>query len=313
MKIAVVHMNAALGEVDTNLNYSEEKIREACNNGAELILFPEFFTTGFAFSEKLYDAVLNYKNPQKKLCEYAKKYNIIIGGSYLNLKRNSEKGNDVYNTFTLTFPDGKVYEHSKDIPTIYEHYIYNDGDENNVLETPIGNIGVAICWEQIRYNTLKRMAGKVDFVLALSCWWGFSKNDPEVLQRINGENHEIALSAPIEMAKRLKVPVFHSSYNNDFTGVVFPKGDMPDTRTIYGASQIINRNGEVVSRRLYNEEAQILYGNLDYDKECRPKCYINTEEYWVPKMPDIFLYAWDNVLLKVEEYYKKVSRPKFQK
>ena len=313
MKVAVVHMKAVFGNVDSNLDYAEKRIREASENGAELILFPEFFTTGFSFSNKLYEAVLNYENPQKKICEYASKYNIIIGGSYLNLKVDSEKGNDVYNTFTLTFPDGSVYKHSKDIPTIYEHYIYNDGDENNVLETPIGNIGVAICWEQIRYNTLKRMAGKVDFILGLSCWWGFSENDPEDLQNINEENNKIALNAPVEIAKKLKVPVLHSSYNNDFTGVTFPKGDVSDTRRIYGASQIIDRNGNVILRKMYDEEPEILYTSLEYDIKDRPKCTIDTEEYWVPKMPQMFLYGWDNVLPKVEEYYNKISRPRFQK
>lgn len=63
MKIAVVHMDAVLGEIDRNLNYARDRIVEAKENGAELILFPEFFTTGYAFSEKLYDAVLNYENP----------------------------------------------------------------------------------------------------------------------------------------------------------------------------------------------------------------------------------------------------------
>ena len=38
------------------------------------------------------------------------------------------------NTFSLTFPDGQVFTHSKDIPTIFEHFSYTYGDENNVLE-----------------------------------------------------------------------------------------------------------------------------------------------------------------------------------
>ena len=89
-------------------------------------------------------------------------------------------------------------------PEYQRHYIYNDGDENNVLETPIGNIGVAICWEQIRYNTLKRMAGKVDFILGLSCWWGFSENDPEVLQNINEENVYKTIDQCVQRAHKQK-------------------------------------------------------------------------------------------------------------
>lgn len=231
----------------------------------------------------------------------------------MNLKRDFVHGNDVYNTFTLTFPDGTVYSHSKNIPTVYEHYIYNDGDENYVFETPIGNIGIALCWEQIRYNTLKKMAGKVDFVLGSSCWWGFSKNDIKELQDLNTINNEIAVNAPVEIAKILKVPVFHSSYNAEFTGMTFPKGDKADTRKIYGASQIVDKYGNIYERKMYEEESGILYYSFEYDRENRPECIISTDKYWIPKMPQIFLYAWDNVLPKVEEYYYKVSRPRFQK
>ena len=87
-------------------------------------------------------------------------------------------------TFSLTFPDGQVFTHSKDIPTVFEHFCYTYGDRNNVLETPIGNIGVALCWEQIRYDTVRRMAGKVDLILAGSCWWGWCSDDLKELQDI---------------------------------------------------------------------------------------------------------------------------------
>lgn len=303
MKIAAVHMDAAFGDVIKNMDNVKNKIKEAKTKGAELILFPEFFTTGFAFSNKLYDSVLKYDDPQDKLNEYAKEYNIIIGGSYLKLRNNN-----VYNTFTLTFPDGQVFEHSKDIPTLYEHFIYTYGDENNVLETPIGNIGVALCWEQIRYNTLKRMVGKVDFVLAGSCWWGFSENDPKALQDLNKIHNEMAVNAPIEIAKKLNVPVIHASYNAKFQGVTFPSGDKEDVREIMGATQVIDRNGKVVSRKLYNEKTDIIIEDIDFDIKNRPKNTIDTNEYWVPKMPDVYLYGWKTISPKVEEYYNKISK-----
>lgn len=156
------------------------------------------------------------------------------------------------------------------------------------------------------------MTGKVDFVLGASCWWGFSTNDIKELQDLNEANNKLAVNAPVEIAKILKVPVFNSSYNAEFTGMTFPKGDKEDTRKIYGASQIVDRDGSVLSRNMYDEGQGILYGNIEYDRSNRPECTINTDEYWIPKMPQIFLYAWDNVLPKVEGYYYKVSRPRFQ-
>jgi|GEM_PF-3452758 len=85
--------------------------------------------------------------------------------------------------------------------TNLEGFCYAPGDEETVLETPIGNIGVAMCWEHIRYNTAKRMLGKVDLVLGGSCWWSFSEseiNDLKIREKLNQRNHEIALNAPID-------------------------------------------------------------------------------------------------------------------
>lgn len=308
MKIATVHMNCILGNVSANMENAKGKIEEAVNNGAELVLFPEFFTSGFAFNPKILDVVIKYEDPQIKLSKWAKEFNVILGGSYLKYN-----GEDTLNTFSLTFPDGQVFTHSKDIPTFFEHFCYNHGDENNVLETPIGNIGVALCWEQIRYNTVRRMAGKVDLVLAGSCWWGFCEDDPKEIQALDKANHDIAVNAPIDMAKILNVPVIHSSYCASFDGFNFPKGDKQQTRRTMGATQMIDENGNVICRRLYNEPAEILYAYIQYSTLPKKAEPIEAKEYWIPKMPPLFLKLWEIGNPICEKYYEDVSRPYYKK
>lgn len=84
-----------LVDVNANMENAKKKIQEVVNAGAELVLFPEFFTTGFVFTPELLDAVLKYENPQIKLSKWAKEFNVIIGGSYLMLN-----GEDASNTFS---------------------------------------------------------------------------------------------------------------------------------------------------------------------------------------------------------------------
>ena len=280
MKISAVHMDTILADVNANMATAKRKIEEAVKAGAELVLFPELFTTGFAFTPKLLDAVVKYKNPQIELTKWAKQYDVIIGGSYLVFN-----GEDALNTFSLTFPSGEVFTHSKDIPTVLEHFCYTYGDNNNVLETPIGNIGVALCWEQIKYDTLKRMVGKVDLLLNCSCWWGFCEDETEDLHKSTKETQAIALNAPIELAKILHVPVIHASHFATFTGLNFPSGDKPQTRMIMGATQIIDEAGNVVERRLYNEPAGIITRDVKYNRLPKNAGSIETEAYWIPKMP----------------------------
>ncbi|AWI03586.1 carbon-nitrogen hydrolase family protein [Clostridium drakei] len=304
MKISAVHMDTILADVNANMANAKIRIEEAVNAGTELVLFPEFFTTGFAFMPKLLDVVVKCENPQIKLSKWAKQYNVIIGGSYLQYN-----GKDVLNTFSLTFPNGEVFTHSKDIPTVFEHFCYTYGDKNNVLETPIGNIGVALCWEQIRYDTVKRMIGKVDLLLNGSCWWGFCEDDTRDLHDTTKETQTVALNAPIDLAKILHVPVVHASHFATFTGLNFPNADKPQTRMIMGATQIIDEDGNVIKRRLYNEAAGIITSDVKYNRLPKNAEHIETDSYWIPKMPTIFLKGW-NVLNPIcEKYYQNVSKP----
>jgi len=308
MKIAAVHMDAILADVNANMENVKKRIEEAVKDEAELVLFPEFFTTGFAFTPKLLEAVLKYESPQIKLSKWAKEFNVIIGGSYLQFN-----GEDTLNTFSLTFPSGEVFTHSKDIPTLIEHFSYTYGDKNNVLETSIGNIGVALCWEQIRYDTIKRMVGKVDLILAGSCWWGFCSDDPQELQILSQEHQDMAVNASIELAKMLHVPVIHSSHFATFTGLNFPTGDKPQTRTIMGATQIIDETGSVICRRLYNEKSGIISSDVQYNTLPKKAESVKTKEYWIPKMPPAYLKGWEILTPLCEGYYQKVSKPYYNK
>lgn len=247
-----------------------------------------------------------YANPQQQLAAWSKDYNIIIAGSYLQFN-----GDDVLNTFSLTFPTGETYYHSKDIPTVIENYCYTNGDTNRVFKTPIGNIALALCWEQIRYNTLRDMNGKVDLILAGSCWWGFTENDPKELQALQNYSNELAVNAPIEMSKLLNAPVIHASHHGIYTGLDFPYGKKLDSREILGATQIIDDTGTVLQKRLYNEDDAILTADLELNINRHPQ-QLNEKDYWIPKMPPILAETFFKLNDKCHNYYLKYSRNYYQ-
>jgi predicted amidohydrolase len=174
VKIAAIQLDADYADVKANLIKSEKYIRQAALAGAGLVLLPEFFTSAAGFSERMLKVAVQNKRIPQLLKQWSAEYGTILGGSYISFD-----GENAFNTFILVFPDGAVFEHKKDIPTQFENCYYTNGDENNILVTPIGNIGVALCWEMIRYDTLRRISGKADLVLAGSCWWDL----PEVHRR----------------------------------------------------------------------------------------------------------------------------------
>lgn len=303
MKAAAVHMDSILADIRGNEKRAEEYIREAKGQGSQLVVLPEFFNTGFACSKELIEKVIQEGSPEEKMKWWAKENDIIIGGSYLAFD-----GEDIKNTFGLVFPDGQIYRHSKDIPTMLENYAYIKGDTDSVFDTPIGRIGVALCWEQIRYDTIRRMIGKIDLCLAGSCWWGFSKADPIHLQSLGKVHHEMALQAPVTLAKLLHVPVIHASHHASYTGRVLMNPIEKETRTIYGATQIIDQDGAVVKRRNYDEEGGIVVAEVDTASKDTVPQLPEEAGYWIPDMPEEFTTIWAAVNKSCHSYYEMETK-----
>ena len=57
MKIAVVNMPTVFANHNANMTTAVNYIKQASVEGAKLIVFPEFFNTGFAVSPMLLEAI----------------------------------------------------------------------------------------------------------------------------------------------------------------------------------------------------------------------------------------------------------------
>ena len=129
---AAVQLEARLGDVNYNLAKTNNLIDDAFRRGADLVIVPEFFTTGIAFHPSLLNAALPLEGRALQLlCDKARRYNRPVGGSFIAIKQDRER----YNTFVLAFPDGSYYSHDKDLPTMWENCYYRGGSDPGILET----------------------------------------------------------------------------------------------------------------------------------------------------------------------------------
>lgn len=299
MKVAAIHLDSTFADIYANEKKAEQYIREAKDQGCSLIVLPEFFTTGFSCSRMLIKKVIETESPKEKLKQWAEEYDCFIGGSYLAFD-----GEDIRNTFTLAGQDGETYDHSKDIPTMLENYVCIKGDTDSVFDTSIGRIGVAVGWEQLRYATVCRMLGKVDVCLAASCWWGFSKADPHYLQRLTGNHQKVAVEAPITLAKLLGVPVIHASHHASYNGRILISPMEKETRTVYGATQIIDGEGVVLGRRNYTEAGGIVTAEIRLGEGRRTIAIPKEAGYWIPEMAEDVLAIWNTVNKNCHSFYE---------
>ena len=248
MKIAALQLACNFAEVEDNLKKVELLIKQAYQYKVELVLLPEFFPSAIGFSPKMDHVALEGTRVHETIKRLASELNVIIGGSYLIYD-----GVDCHNVFELVFPNGSIFSHQKDIPTQFENCYYTMEDTLNVLHTPIGEIGIALCWEMIRWDTLKRLSGKVDLVLAGSCWWDLPIDAPKERDPLRQYNQKLALETPVTFAKLLHVPLIHANHCGTVAAYNFPTNNKLQTRRFVGATQAIDGEGNIVARREFCE------------------------------------------------------------
>jgi len=172
VKVAAIQM-ASGPYVAANLNEAERLIEIAANQGAKLVLLPEYFAImGLKETDKVAVREEEGQGPiQSFLAKTAKKHKIwLIGGSvplvsnFPNKVRNSclvydDKGH-------LAARYDKIHLFGLDLGN--EHYheekTIESGDAVKVVDTPFGKIGLSICYD-LRFPELYRAMKDVNIIV----------------------------------------------------------------------------------------------------------------------------------------------------
>jgi predicted amidohydrolase len=303
IRVAAIQMRAQVGAVASNLDRAESLVREGFRRGAEWVILPEFFTSGNAFSPTMLSAWLPLEGPALELMrKLARAHDGVVGGSFI-----AKSGTDCFNNFLLVFPDGRYERHDKDLPTMWENSYYIGGSDDGVLTTPVGPVGAALCWEQIRSRTARRLLGKVDFVVGGSCWWDLPQPVPPELADTQTRLRNFLRQAPSELAKRLGVPVVHASQAGEFEGLTPGNETAPFVSRHLGETQITDGRGNVLARLAFEDgegvvAADITPGRIEGELAPIP------EGFWTVELPANTLKAWEQRNKLGKDYYETTFR-----
>ena len=176
----------------------------ALKTEAKLILVPEFALVGYQYQDNIWDLSEPLEGlTYKWLREIAEEHQVYIGICILE-----KDGNDLFDTFILVGPN-LLWSHRKIEPASYEAFYFKGGGlSDNVIETSIGRIGVAICFDSSKYHTLNLLKkNKPDILLIpFSCPELSSLFGSKVCQ--DWHNHYKLV--PSVYAKELNIPVITS-------------------------------------------------------------------------------------------------------
>lgn len=304
MKVAAVQMTARLADVDHNLERAVALVDEAFARGCEMVILPEFFTTGVAFHPDMLRASLPFEGPALEVLRgAARRHGGYVGGSFI-----ASRGGDNRNAFVLAFPDGGYAVHEKDQPTMWENCYYLGGKDDGVLETPLGPVGVALCWELVRTRTVRRLRDKVDLLVGGSCWWTVPDRTIPLPGKGNAHrrNLEIMRETPVRMARMLGVPVVHAAHAGDFAAHMPLLPGLPYRSYFLGETMIVDAAGEVLAR-LSRED-----GEAVATAEIQPGRLAPAEDppdgFWIPRLPWLIRFAWVYQNLHGAWYYRRARR-----
>jgi len=339
VRVAAVQMHAVLGEVPVNLENAEHWVRLALREGAQWIVLPEFFTTAIALHPtKLVNAYRTLEGvPMQLLKTLAAEGGAHVAGSFL-----ARSGADVFNTFVLASPAGRVYTHDKDFPTTnIEASVYAGGEDDEFVrelsrrgvacEPPVPipsrsqniksgvfslpdnvSAGAALCWEQCRYRTARRLAGQVDLVLAASGWPFVAPNDS--ISRGTPASGQDALSAgagireaPRRLARLVGAPIIHAS----LVGEVWhtPTNGNATLLRFSGESQIADASGRTLARRSYAEGEGLVIADVEIGRVA-PSEMIPDDRSWTPEVTPQSQMGWATSGAAGRSVYINTTRPR---
>lgn len=169
--VAIAQMDPQLGRVKDNLATLTAMAETAFRQGARLVVFPECALSGYGFAtlEAARDAAEPVPGPSTEalsaLCAAHQSYLV-----YGLLERDGET---VYNTAALLGPAGLIGRYRKlHLPFLGVDRLITPGNEGfKVWETPIGRIGIAICYDLRFPESLRVLALQGADIIALPTNW----------------------------------------------------------------------------------------------------------------------------------------------
>jgi predicted amidohydrolase len=305
LRVAAIQMTPKIGDAAANLRQAETLALDALRKGAQWVILPELFSSGAAFHPDMLKAIRPLDGePAQLLLRLARQGNAHVGGSFLASRQGR-----VFNTFLLAHPDGTASRHDKDLPTYWENCYYEGGQDDGVLETPIGQVGSVLCWEFIRSQTARRLAGKVRLVVGGSTWWALPDDAP-AYSPLRADNLKMLQQAPPRLARLLGVPVVHGSHTGPFSGFFSPSlADVAYDSSFLGEAMIVDAKGHILARRAGEEGAGILLAEIELPARPVPAEPI-PDAFWLPpELPEPWKESWQRWLQSGAHYYREVTLP----
>ncbi|PNI00262.1 N-carbamoylputrescine amidase [Vibrio diazotrophicus] len=262
VKFAAIQLSKSW-DLEDNLNKAKKAIREAAQNGANVILPQELFAAPYFCKKqeaKYFELAEETENCRliKEMSALAKELNVVIPVSYFE-----RSGNNFFNSLVMIDADGTVMDnyrksHIPDGPGYSEKYYFSPGDTGfRVWQTKFGKFGVGICWDQWFPELARSLALHGAEAIFYPTAIGSEPQDPTLDSRDHWQRtmqgHSAANLVPVIASNRVGTEV-----------------DDGIETTFYGSSFITDHTGGKIAEAPREGET-IIYAEIDLDATAKAR------------------------------------------
>ncbi|EQM01815.1 N-carbamoylputrescine amidase [Vibrio parahaemolyticus VP2007-095] len=250
MKFAALQLTKSW-DLEDNLAKAKKAIREAAQNGANVILPQELFAAPYFCKKqeaKYFELAEETENCRliKEMSALAKELGVVIPVSYFE-----KAGNTFFNSLVMIDADGTVLDnyrksHIPDGPGYSEKYYFSPGDTGfKVWQTKFGKFGAGICWDQWFPELARSLALHGAEAIFYPTAIGSEPQDPTLDSRDHWQRtmqgHSAANLVPVIASNRVGTEVddgiettfYGSSFITDHTGAKIAEAPRDGETIIY--------------------------------------------------------------------------------
>ena len=243
--VACIQFEPRIGERQSNLDAMEARIRLAADEGARLVVLPELADSGYVFRNVQELAELAQPIPQgesaQRLCSLAAELNILIVSGLAEIDSGQ-----FFNAAILCGPGGYVGAYRKVHLWDRENLVFTPGNLGlPVFDTPLGRIGMAICYDGWFPETFRLLADAgAELVCIPTNWVPMPGQEPR----------DEAMSNTLHKA---------AAHSNGLFIACADRVGIEREQPFIGQSLIIDARGFPIAGPAGWEEEEILYAEVD--------------------------------------------------
>ena len=254
--VALIQM-ACSPQPEKNLKNALDRIAVAARQGAKLVCLQELFRSLYFCQKEDYecfDLAETIPGPTTRLLSQAAKKHKITLVSSLFEKRT---GGLYHNTAVVFGPDGKILGtyrkmHIPDDPGFSEKFYFAPGDTGfQPIDTPVGRLGVLVCWDQWYPEAARLMTLRGAEILVYPTAIGLARSEKRELHRV-----QLGAWQTIQRSHAIANGVYVLSIN---------RIGREDHLDFWGTSFVSDPFGRVMAQAS-SDKAEIVRATLDLDQ-----------------------------------------------